>query len=123
MKGSLNSFFNKSKSGITTNTYSGKGGYKSARTYNFESPKKQNLKVIDQIREKKVTVQEDFDFKITESRSRDKSSKYKGKKHFNKTEPRSLSHRGRDVAPKFQRKRSVKREAKENESDSEPPAF
>jgi hypothetical protein len=122
-RASLNNFFNKSKGGSGSNKYKSKNGYNPSRKGNFGTPEKLNLKVVESIQDKKVLVQEDTDFKTTELRSRDKASKYKGKKQFDKSEPRSKSYKGRTPYQKNIKKRSAKREEKENESDSEHTAL
>lgn len=121
---SLNNFFNTTKNVHGSNRFKSKKPYNASKTTNFGTPeKKYNLKVVETIQDKKTMVQEDTDFVATESRTRDKSSKYKGRKQYDKAEPRSKSYKGKAPFQKNQKKRSAKREAKENESDSEHTAL
>lgn len=125
----LHSFYQTSKHTPSRKNYKGKKGKynerkeKVQKNTSLDTPNRLDVRVVETIQPKKVEIQEDFLEEPSSFRTRNKSSKYKGKKKFNKAEPRSRSVKDRAEESKYQRRRDTKRQTKEDEDEEENTAI
>ena len=96
------------------------------RKLNFDSqdsPSKFNVKVVDSIQHKRLKVQESGNQEVPVIPRRSKPSKYKGKTKYNRELPRQRTKAVKQDPFAAQRKRSIKREEKEQSEMKDRTAF
>ena len=112
----LQGYYKASKNVAPQYSYRGGNTKNTSRKLQFDSkdsPSKFNLKVVESIQHKRIKVQESGNEEIPVITKCDKTSKYKGKRRYNRELPRHKVNRADYIAQAQQKKRLVKREDKE----------